>query len=243
MQPRGLALGSTGEARYVAPLQAGLPTDGGAVLDRIITELGAARGPRAIVWDIDGTIVETRKRMLAALHAYGRTATLAQLRDTAPHTDDVIRDFGLDQRRFEIVWDRVFWQADRLGDDVPIRAIVERMQRAARLGIQNIILTGRNTELGPATRTFLNDHEIPFTLLLCKQNGQLTVPFKSDKVAGLLARFRVGAFVTDAAREIAGIQRTLGSHAPTSVVVAAAGGPIRDAAGIAAHVLPVELAG
>ncbi len=230
-------------AASVAPLQSGLPTDGGEVLDAIITELGAAGGARAIVWDVDGTIVETRKRMLAALHAYGRTdLTLSHLRDTAPHTQDMIRDFDLDAQRFEAVWENVFWRPDTLGNDVPIPAVVERMRRAASLGIQNIVMTGRNTELASATAQFLRDHAIPFTALSCKHDGERTVPVKANKVGGLVARLRVGAFVTDAAREIAGIQRELGDRAPVCVLVAATGRVIRDAAGISAHVLPVALA-
>ena len=224
-------------------MQSGLPTDGGAVLDGIIAELGAARGPRAIVWDIDGTIVETRKRMLAAIHAYGRTdVTLADLRDTAPHTDDVVRELGLDAQRFEVVWKRVFWRPESFGDDVLIPAVVERMRRAASLGIQNIILTGRNAELAPVTRAFLLHHGIPFSQLVCKNAGERTVPVKAEKIGALLSTMRVGAFVTDAAREIAGVQSALRDAAPVSVVVAAAGRPIRDAADITGHVLPVALA-
>lgn len=230
-------------ARSVAPLQSGLPTDGGQVLDRVIAELAVLKGPRAIVWDVDGTIVETRKRMLAVLHAYGRTdVTLAQLKDTAPHTDDVIRDFGLDRRRFEVLWDAIFWQPERFGDDVVIPAIAERMRRAAGLGIQNIVVTGRNVELAPATGAFLRAQKIPFTLLSCKRDGERTVPVKTSKVSALMATMRVGAVVTDAAREIAGLQRQLRGQAPVAVVVAAAGRPIRDAIGVAAHVLPVQLA-
>lgn len=238
--------GAVGRRVEIVPLRTGLPTNGGPVLDRLINGLAArvARGePCAIVWDIDGTIVDTRKRMLAAIHAYGRTdVTLEQLCDTAPHTDDVVRDFGLDAQRFMKVWERVFWDASTFGTDRPIPEVVDRMRRAASLGIRNIVLTGRNVELRAASSIYLQRNSIPFTTLLCKERGQGTVAHKIEQLGRLAASgLHLGAFVTDAGREIAGIQAIRGASAIPCVIVAGRGRPIADGAGITAHVLTVAL--
>lgn len=227
-------------------LQSGLPTNGALVLDRIIHELGvrAARGENvAIVWDIDGTIADTRPRMLAALHAYGRTELrLSDLRDTAPHTTTVIQEFGLDARRFTSIWNRVFWDGQRFKDDLPIPEVADRMRLAAKLGIKNVVLTGRNTELAGESAAFLRMHAIPFTMLLCKRYSEKTVPVKVAKLDALQASgLHVGGFVTDAAQEVAGLERGLPGRSPTCIVVAAQGRPIHGAEGLRAHVLPVTL--
>src|SRR4051794_11518565 len=95
--------------------------DGARALDAIIDALGerAARGEAvALLWDIDGTLVDTRPRMLAAVHAFGRTDV--GLSDVAPSYQETIRRLGLPPERFLAVWQRVFWAYESFDADVVI---------------------------------------------------------------------------------------------------------------------------
>ena len=125
---------------------------GRSTLEEIVRRLGALASegrPVAILWDMDGTLVDTRPRMLASVHAYGRTDV--RLTDVSPSWQETASLLNLDPERFQAVWQRVFWAYESFDADIENEEVAELARLAESMGVQTIIVTGRIEELRPVT--------------------------------------------------------------------------------------------
>jgi phosphoglycolate phosphatase-like HAD superfamily hydrolase len=191
---------------------------GEAALDAVIDRLAvrAAQGEHvAILWDIDGTLVDTRLRMLAAVHAFGRTDV--QLCQVSPSWQETAARLGIDPQRFRAVWLRVFWAYESFDADSENETVARRARRAESLGIQSIIVTGRIEELRPVTDRQLERLQLkPTRVFLKNTTGDSTPAVKAEVISKLAQEgLHLGAFVTDSHEEInAALAPEVLQHAP-----------------------------
>jgi phosphoglycolate phosphatase-like HAD superfamily hydrolase/DNA-binding transcriptional ArsR family regulator len=185
-----------------------------AVIDRLA--LRAAQGEQvAILWDMDGTLVDTRLRMLAAVHAFGRTDV--QLGQVSPSWQETAARLGIDPERFRAVWLRVFWAYESFDADSENETVARRARRAESLGIQSIIVTGRIEELRPVTDRQLERLQLkPSRVFLKATTGDCTPAVKAEVISKLAREgLHLGAFVTDSHEEInAALASEVLRHAP-----------------------------
>lgn len=161
--------------------------------------------PSALLWDMDGTLVDTRPRMLAAVHALGRTDV--RMAQVSPSWQETADNLGLDRQRFQTVWQRVFWAYESFEADFENQALAKWARRAQSLGVQNIIITGRIEELRPVTLRQLEHLGIAAERIFLKsQLGDSTPEVKAQVIQQLAAEgLCLGAFITDSLEEIAAI--------------------------------------
>jgi len=165
-------------------------------------ELASSGQAVAILWDMDGTLVDTRPRMLASVHAYGRTDV--RLDQVSPSWQETARLLQLNPERFQAVWQRVFWAYESFDADIENSEVADLARLAESLGVQTVIVTGRIEELRPVTERQLQRLGLrPSRVFLKSQIGDCTPSVKAE-VIGQLARegLRMGAFVTDSPEEI-----------------------------------------
>lgn len=191
--------------------------EGRQALEDIVRHLGAlaAEGKSvALLWDMDGTLVDTRPRMLAAVHAYGRTDVL--LTDVSPSWQETARLLELDPRRFQEVWQRVFWAYESFDADLENAEVARLARLAESLGVQTIIITGRVEELRPVTARQLERLGLqPARVFLKSRLGDRTPSVKAEVITQLAAEgLHIGAFVTDSPEELAAITPEILAAAP-----------------------------
>lgn len=198
-----------------------IPT-GRRALEAIVERLGAlAREgrPTAILWDMDGTLVDTRPRMLAAVHAYGRTDV--RLSEVSPSWQETARRLELDPVRFVAVWHRVFWAYESFDADVENADVVALARLAEAEGVQTIIVTGRVEELRPVTARQLERLGLnPSRVFLKSHLGDQTPSVKAQVISQLAAEgLHMGAFVTDSPEELAAITPEILGAAPDLALI------------------------
>lgn len=179
-----------------------------AALDRRIEELAlrARRGEKvAIVWDADFTLFDPRPRMLATVRAFGCAgATLAEMH-AGP--DATARGLGLPVEAFRRFWSDHYWRPSSFAADLPVEALVARARRCQRLGIANIVVTGRRVALHGATAAQLRRAGVEARAIHCKDGGSTGV-FKANTVLALVGQgYHLGAFVTDSPSELEALAR------------------------------------
>ena len=190
---------------------------GKAALEAIVQRLGrqAQEGrPVAILWDMDGTLVDTRPRMLASVHAYGRTDV--KLTEVSPSWQETARLLNLDPARFRAVWQRVFWAYESFDADIENEEVAELARLAESLGVQTIIVTGRIEELRPVTARQLERLGLqPTRVFLKSEMGDCTPSVKAEVVTQLAGEGLVmGAFVTDSPEELRAVTPEVLANAP-----------------------------
>ena len=191
-------------------------SQGKATLEGIVRKLGALAQqgePVAILWDMDGTLVDTRPRMLASVHTYGRTDV--ELTDVSPSWQETAHRLGLDPDRFRAVWQRVFWAYESFDADIENEEVAALARLAESLGIQTVIVTGRIEELRPVTARQLDRLGLKPTRVFLKSEMGDCTPSVKGKVITQLAQegLTMGAFVTDSPEEIAAVTPEVLSHA------------------------------
>jgi phosphoglycolate phosphatase-like HAD superfamily hydrolase len=190
---------------------------GKTALEAIVRQLGTLAGdgkPVAILWDMDGTLVDTRPRMLASVHAYGRTDV--KLTDVSPSWQETARRLGLDHGRFQAVWQRVFWAYESFDADIENEDVAALARMAESLGVQTIIVTGRIEELRPVTDRQLKRLGLrPTRVFLKSEMGDCTPSVKAEVISQLAREgLRMGAFVTDSPEEIQAVTPEILENAP-----------------------------
>lgn len=190
---------------------------GKQALAEIVQRLGelADQGrPVAILWDMDGTLVDTRPRMLAAVHTYGRTDV--RVTDVSPSWQETAERLGLDPERFQAVWQRVFWAYESFDADLENEEVAGLARLAESLGVQTVIVTGRIEELRPVTARQLERLGLsPTRVFLKSRLGDCTPSVKAEVISMLAAEgLQMGAFVTDSVEEIAAVTPDILEAAP-----------------------------
>lgn len=174
--------------------------NGRSVMDEVLRR--RARSPRDVIaWDLDGTLLDPRPRMLATVRAFGKRA---QLGDMRPSWQDTAAALGLDEELFGPFWHEHFWSDDAFMADTPIASTLRFARAAARRGLAPLIITGRVSALRTSTwaqlvRVGLSDA----ALVMKPQVRRRTPAWKAQVIARHIERgTRVAAFVTDSADEI-----------------------------------------
>lgn len=190
---------------------------GKSTLEGIVRRLGerAQQGhPVAILWDMDGTLVDTRPRMLASVHTYGRTDV--RLTDVSPSWQETAQRLNLDPKRFQAVWQRVFWAYESFDADIENEEVAALARLAESLGVQTIIVTGRIEELRPVTARQLERLGLkPTRVFLKSEVGDCTPSVKAEVITQLAEEgLEMGAFVTDSVEEIGAVTPEVLSKAP-----------------------------
>lgn len=190
---------------------------GKQALADIVRRLGglAKEGqPVAILWDMDGTLVDTRPRMLAAVHTYGRTDV--HVTDVSPSWQETAQRLGLDPERFFAVWQRVFWAYESFDADIENEEVAGLARLAESLGVQTVIVTGRIEELRPVTARQLDRLGLsPTRVFLKSRVGDCTPSVKAEVISMLATEgLQMGAFVTDSVEEIAAVTPDILAAAP-----------------------------
>ena len=194
-----------------------MTSSGKLALESIIRQLGerAQQGePVAVLWDMDGTLVDTRPRMLASVHTYGRTDV--RITEVSPSWQETAARLQLDSDRFQAVWQRVFWAYESFDADIENEEVAALAKLAESLGIQTIIVTGRIEELRPVTTRQLERLGLkPSRVFLKSEVGDCTPTTKAEVISQLAEEgLRMGAFVTDSPEELAAVNPEILAAAP-----------------------------
>jgi len=163
-----------------------------------------SRGEDAVlVWDLDGTLVDARPRMLRAVHMFGRPEV--QLQDVHHTWQQTAQHLGLHAEAFHACWNDVFWDPASFLLDLPVDETVWLARWAESLGVPNIILTGRLDENQSLTWEQLTRLGLSPRDVITKPSLGLGTPeFKAQQLQKLLEQGQVpGAFLTDSPAEIA----------------------------------------
>lgn len=192
------------------------PLSGLALLDAVIDDLAKrlTLGERvALVWDVDCTLFDPLPRMLATVHAYGRTDV--QLDEVARGWRETAQTLGLNQERFYKVWDDYFWRPENFVNDRAIPQTSQRALRAQELGVHIFVSTGRNNNLLEATQTQLATLGLQPHHIFTKRAGMDTPSSKGEDMLELKAKgYHLGAFVTDRLDEIEGVNQRCAELVP-----------------------------
>ncbi len=178
------------------------------------------RGERCVVvFDIDNTLADTRRRTLVAAHAFGKengipqlaNARLEEMRLTGFETARALGVSLPAATRFERAWQQLFWSAAGIALDRPMAGMIALARRAKAAGAEVVYLTGRNASLAAATRLQLGKFGLPdvdAAHVVCKPSAGLPTPeFKAGVFATLRAMgTQVGFFVTESRRDIGYLQ-------------------------------------
>jgi phosphoglycolate phosphatase-like HAD superfamily hydrolase len=175
-----------------------------------------------VIFDIDNTLVDTRRRTLAAAHAFGRqggSETESLLRASIDHVGwdgaQTGKKLGLQRgttRSFQRYWDDFFWSSENFKLDAPVRQTVQLARLAKAAGAEVIYLTGRIEDLKRGTIHQLRRLGLPDvdgSHVLCKPSLKVkTAAFKQDAVRRMQ---RDGSdvcwFISDSRSDVAAIQQ------------------------------------
>jgi len=177
---------------------------------------------RAIVFDIDNTVADTRYRTLDVAREYDARLGSAHFRDLSVSQVGVsgaltARAVGAPDSTvldFHSFWqsDDGFWSGARFVHDRPMQPVASIAQRAAAAGIEVIWLTGRIEALRADTERWLLAHELPARSLVCKPDLSVrTAPFKAQFLSQLCHTRTLDFFITECTRDIAAAQAALPS--------------------------------
>jgi hypothetical protein len=188
----------------------------------------ARRGERVcVVFDIDNTLADTRRRTLAAAAAFGRAhagtaagkalqrARLDQIGIDAVETCArlKIRDPEV-IRAFDRFWLASFWKPGHFRLDTPIAAAVRLARQAKRAGAEVHYLTGRIEASRPSTLAELRRFKLPDAdneHLRCKPGlGARTALYKESVLRDMFSSgMHVAWFITEGRGDIAHLQRSV----------------------------------
>lgn len=191
------------------------------------TTLGAIarhrhRSRPCVIFDIDNTLVDTRRRTLAAAHAFGRRggpelsllarATIDQVGWDGTQTGKKLGLHRGTTRAFQRYWDDFFWTSRNLKLDTAIRQTVQLARLAKAAGAEVLYLTGRIEDLKPGTIHQLRKLGLPDvdgSHVICKPSLKVkTATFKQEVVRRLERNGnRICWFMSDSRSDIAAIQQ------------------------------------
>lgn len=211
------------------------PVDGAAFCDAAINRIArrTARGKRTcVVFDIDNTLVDTRLRTRAAAHTFGARAlgrvrlsklTLGSVGYDGLQTASRLGYGARTTEAFQQYWRGFFWNSKNFKHDAPIQQTVDIARRAKAAGAEVFYLTGRVDTFQRGTIKQLARLGLPDAdraHVMCKPSTVVnipglgpgftpTAPFKVKRLQQLRRKgFHVGLFLSDAASDIAAVQRT-----------------------------------
>ena len=179
---------------------------------------------RAVVFDIDNTVADTRFRTLEvaaqfdARHGteYFRGMTADRVGQDGASTARAIGAPESVAKEFQRFWqsDEGFWSGAYFEHDRPLEPVASIARRADSAGIEVIWLTGRIEALRDATQRWLLAQRLPTRTLVCKPDLSFRTPrFKADFLLERCQTQRVEFFMTECTRDIAVVQAALPSLA------------------------------
>ena len=98
----------------------------------------AVKNKNVVIFDLDGTLANIDERRKLATKSNGK-----------------------------LDWD-IFFEADNIKLDIPNPPVVKCAQMFSEQGFKIIIFSGRNDRSFHTTKDWLNEHEVPFDLLVCR---------------------------------------------------------------------------
>jgi hypothetical protein len=220
--PSGADISNLGPPREDLPVvdvlgaQTRPPIDGRKWVSERLAELQklAKLGvPVTVVFDLDNTVFDTRTRTLNAARAFDEARGTQHFagcdvgdmqvdgRSTASKLglpDDVIEAFAA-------FWEDSFWTPAHLAHDVPIKDMVELVQRAQATGATVKFLTGRCANFHDDTMIALQNAGLAVDPkdLVCKPDMSVrTAPFKEQHLKAWSSSSELGFFVTEGVRDL-----------------------------------------
>jgi len=190
-------------------------------IEAVLAEPSGAQA-RAVVFDIDNTVADTRYRTLAVAaefdarqgSAHFRDLTLAQVGLDGASTAQASGAPPSVVSAFQQFWqsDEGFWSGAQFVHDRPLEPVASIARRAEAAGIEVIWLTGRVQALRAATERWLLAQRLCTRTLVCKQDLSVrTARFKAEFLSQHCQTRSVGFFMTESARDIAAVQAVVPS--------------------------------
>ena len=174
----------------------------------------------AIVWDLDGTLLDPRPRMLQVARAFAAEEFDVDVVGVHMTWQETAAAQGFDPAAFYEFWSEAYWTPAVFAADAPLQETAWCARMTSSLGVHTVVLTGRYDETLEVTQDQLESFGFaPDDIMSKPRTAVSTASFKAAALQELRDEgLHIGVFVTDMVSEIVAA-RALDPPVPCVLVV------------------------